>query len=45
MYRIADKYKSMVFKYAFTKLDLNGIYTKETWNKAGFKDSILIEVK
>jgi len=44
MYKIADKYKAMVTKYAWTKLDLNGVYTKETWNKAGFKDSILVEI-
>ena len=27
-----------------TGLDINGIHTKEEWNKNGFKDSILEEV-
>jgi hypothetical protein len=40
-YKIKEKYKSFLATYAWTKLDLNGSYTKEVWNKAGFKDSIL----
>jgi len=44
MYKLKEKYKSMVAKYAFTNLDINGTYTKETWLNAGFKESILEEV-
>jgi len=44
LYKIKDKWKKHMFKYAATKLDLNGEYTKDVWNKAGFKDSLLIEV-
>ena len=40
-YRIKEKYKSLFATYAWTKLDLNGSYSIEDWNKAGFKDSIL----
>jgi hypothetical protein len=45
MFKIKEKYKTLVAKYAFTKLDINSVYIKEIWNKAGFKDSILEEVK
>jgi hypothetical protein len=31
----------MLFKYAWTKLDLNGEYTMEEWTKAGFKELVL----
>lgn len=41
MYKLKDKYKGMVAKYAFTGLDINGIYSLETWETAGFKISIL----
>jgi hypothetical protein len=41
MYKIKDKFKSHLFKYAHTKLDINGVYTKEEWNKAGFNDRVL----
>jgi hypothetical protein len=44
MYKLKDKYKGMVAKYAFTKLDINGIYSLETWKNSGFKESILEEV-
>ena len=44
MYKIKDRYKNHIAKYAHTKLDINGIYDKETWNKAGFKDQLLDEV-
>ncbi len=44
MYKLKEKYKAMVAKYAFTRLDINGVYSLETWNKAGFKVCILEEV-
>jgi hypothetical protein len=44
-YKIKEKYKSLMAKYAWTKLDLDGIYSKEDWNKAGFKDSVLEIIK
>ncbi len=40
-YRIKEKYKSFMFKYAWTKLDLNSEYSKEEWNSNGFMDSVL----
>jgi hypothetical protein len=40
-YKIKEKYKSMMFKYAFTRLDLDGEYSKEEWNTAGFMDCVL----
>ena len=44
-YKIADKYLNTVIRYAMnTKLDIRGVYTKEEWNKYGFKDTILEEV-
>ena len=44
-YKIADKYLNTVIRYAMnTKLNIRGVYTKEEWNKSGFKDSILEEV-
>jgi hypothetical protein len=46
MYRIKTNLVSFMLKYAWTKLDIvNGVYNKETWNSAGFKDSVLVEVK
>lgn len=44
MYKIADKWKKHIFKYASTKLDLNGIYSKEIWNKNGFQDKVLEKI-
>lgn len=44
MYKLKEKYKNMVAKYGFTKLDINGVYSKETWITAGFKESILEEI-
>jgi hypothetical protein len=41
MYKIKDKYKEWIAKYAFTKLDINGVYSLEEWTKAGFKISAL----
>ena len=41
MYKIKDKFKLHLFKYAHTKLDINGVYTKEEWNKNGFNDRVL----
>jgi hypothetical protein len=43
-FKIKEKYKSHLAKYAKTSLDLNGTYTKDKWNKAGFKDSLLENV-
>lgn len=46
MYRIKSEYVSFIKKMAWTCLDvINGVYDKETWNKAGFKDYLLEEVK
>ena len=44
LFKIKDKYKSHLARYAHTTLDLNGNYTKEEWNKHGFKDSLLENV-
>jgi len=44
MYKIKDKYKNQIAKYAHTKLDINGVYDKETWNKAGFGDVVLEKI-
>lgn len=44
MYKIADKWKGFMFKYAWTKLNLDSVYSKEEWNNAGFKDSVLEKV-
>lgn len=44
MYKLKEKYKAMVAKYAFTRLDINGVYALETWETAGFKVCILEEV-
>lgn len=41
MYKIKDKAKAMIAKYGFTSLNINGVYTKAEWNKAGFKDDVL----
>ena len=45
MYKIKERLKRHLFKYAKTKLDLNSSYDKETWNKAGFKDEVLELIK
>jgi hypothetical protein len=44
MYKIKDKYKRQIAMYAHTTLNINGVYDKETWNKAGFKDIVLERV-
>jgi hypothetical protein len=41
MYKIKDKYKAHIAKYAFTKLDINGVYSLEEWTQAGFKTLVL----
>jgi hypothetical protein len=41
MYKIKDKFKVHLAKYAHSKLDINGAYTKEEWNRAGFMDHVL----
>jgi len=43
LFKIKDKYLNHMFKYAKTSLDLKGAYDKETWNRAGFGDSMLEE--
>lgn len=45
MYKIKEKFLNQVFKYAKTNLNLRGTYSKEIWNKNGFKDNILEKVK
>ncbi len=45
LFKIKSKYLSYMLRYSHTKLDLNGMYDKETWNKNGFKDQILEEVE
>jgi hypothetical protein len=40
-YKIKSKYKAYIVRWAWTKLNLDGEYTKEEWNNAGFKDVIL----
>jgi hypothetical protein len=44
MYKLKEKYKIHMFKYAWTKLDLNGVYSKEVWNEHGFVTKVLEEV-
>jgi hypothetical protein len=44
MFKIKEKYLKHIVEYSNTKLDLYGSYTKEEWNKAGFKDLVLEEV-
>jgi hypothetical protein len=41
LFKIKAKYKSHLARYAWTKLDLNGCYTKAEWNKHGFRESLL----
>ena len=41
MYKIKEKYKNYVAKYAWTKLDINGIYSLEEWKKNGFTERVL----
>ena len=45
MYKLKEKYKGIVGLNAWTSLDINGTYALEIWTKAGFKLSILEEVK
>ena len=45
MYKLKEKWKNTVMKYSMnTNLDINGSYTKEEWNKNGFKDLILEKI-
>jgi len=45
MYKIKKKYLNMVLRYAMKNdFDVMGAYDKETWNKNGYKDSILEKV-
>ena len=44
MYKIKETYRAFLSKYAWTKLDLNGSYSKEDWNAAGFKDKVLEKI-
>jgi hypothetical protein len=44
MYKIKEKWIGFMLKYAWTKLDVTGEYDKETWNKSGFKDSVLEKI-
>ena len=41
MYRIKEKYKALIAKYAWTGLDTNNTYNKEVWINAGFKEYVL----
>lgn len=41
MYKIKDKYKEHIAKYAWTKLDINGVYSLKEWTDAGFKTTVL----
>jgi hypothetical protein len=41
MYKIKEKYKALISRYAWTKLDINTSYSKEEWIRNGFKESIL----
>lgn len=46
MYKIKKSYLGMVLKYGMkTSIDVRGVYDKETWNKNGYKDTILEEVE
>lgn len=46
MYKIKESMLKHIVKYSMnTSLDVKGTYSKEEWNKNGFKDSILEEVK
>ena len=45
MYKIKDKYKAHIAKYAWTKLDINGVYSLDEWVNAGFKTTVLESVK
>jgi hypothetical protein len=45
MYKIKEKWLNTVLKYGMkTALDVRGTYTKEEWNKNGYKDSILTKL-
>ena len=45
MYRIKKSMLNHLMKYSIkTSLDLKGTYSKEEWNKNGFKDSMLEKV-
>ena len=41
LYKIKEKYLNHMFKYANTKLNLEGSYTLLEWTKAGFKENVL----
>ena len=42
MYKIKDKYKTMIAKYSMdTKLDLDGVHDLKTWNDNGFQIKVL----
>jgi hypothetical protein len=46
MYKIKENMLNHIMLYSMkTSLDMSGIYSKEEWNKNGFQDSILEEVK
>jgi hypothetical protein len=40
-YKIKSKYKAHLARYVWSGLDIDGAYTKEEWNTAGFKDLVL----
>jgi len=44
MYKIKDKYKSLIARYAWTKLDTNCAYDLDTWIAYGFKEYILEKI-
>jgi hypothetical protein len=41
MYRIKDKWKAHIAKYAHTTLNIDGVYNFETWQRHGFQKSVL----
>ncbi len=43
MYKIKEKYKKHIARYASTKLDINGTYSLEVWKANGFHERILEE--
>lgn len=41
-YKIKEKFMTHISKFPLvTPLDIKGKYTKEVWNKHGFKDGLL----
>lgn len=44
MYKLKDKYKAHVARFAATKLNINGVYSLSEWTKAGFSSRLLEEV-